>query len=204
MKNAKLLMSSLVKLHKQSFLRRQESRKNKESTGFPLKDCGNDGKSNVLVLMIFLLNKSVHCSLFTVHPSPNPLPQGEGTRGRDGFTLIEVIVAIAVLAISLTMVMQLFSGGLRLSRASCDYTRAIVHAKDKMEELYIDPVQGSGEFEDGFKWESEVSPAEEPQETPDESDINLLKLKVKIFWSNIANQQKSVELVSLKTAEKEK
>ena len=123
---------------------------------------------------------------------------------RAGFTLIEVIVAIAILAISLVMIMQLFSGGLRASRASCDYTRAIVHAKDKMEELYIEPVSGSGEFEDGFKWESEVYPLEEYKGKPENLDINLLKVKVKVIWSNIANQQKSVELVSLKTIEKEK
>ncbi len=55
-------MSSLVKPHKQSFLRKQESRKTKENTGFPLKDCGNDGKSNVLLLMIFLVNR-MQCSL---------------------------------------------------------------------------------------------------------------------------------------------
>ncbi len=48
-------MSSLVKPYKQSFLRRQESRKTKENTGFPLKDCGNDGKTNVLLLMVFLV-----------------------------------------------------------------------------------------------------------------------------------------------------
>ncbi len=47
-------MNLLVKPHKQSFLRKQESRKKKENTGFPLKDCGNDGKSNVLLLMVFL------------------------------------------------------------------------------------------------------------------------------------------------------
>ncbi|MBI4680367.1 MAG: type II secretion system protein [Nitrospirae bacterium] len=121
-----------------------------------------------------------------------------------GFTLIEVIVAIAILAISLVMIMQLFSGGLRASRASCDYTRAILHAKDKMEELHIEPVQGSGEFEDGFKWESEVYPFEEYEEKLENIDVNLLKVKVKVIWSNIANQQKSVELMSLKTIEKEK
>ena len=56
-------MNSLVKPHKQSFLRKQESRKTKENTGFPpacpvgrLKDCRNDGKSNVLLLMIFLVS----------------------------------------------------------------------------------------------------------------------------------------------------
>src|SRR4030042_3513732 len=47
-----LLMSSLVKPHNWSFLRKQESRKIKEKTGFPLKNCGNDGNiSNVLLLM---------------------------------------------------------------------------------------------------------------------------------------------------------
>ena len=45
-------MSSLVKPHNWSFLRKQESRKIKEKTGFPLKNCGNDGNiSNVLLLM---------------------------------------------------------------------------------------------------------------------------------------------------------
>ncbi len=48
-------MNSLVKPHKQSFLRKQESRKTKENTGFPPKDCGNDGKSKVLLLMVFLV-----------------------------------------------------------------------------------------------------------------------------------------------------
>ncbi len=57
-------MSSLVKPHKRSFLRslslhvvsrEQESRKNKENTGFPLKDCGNDEKSKGLLLMVFLV-----------------------------------------------------------------------------------------------------------------------------------------------------
>ena len=50
-----LLMNSLVKPHKESFLRRQESRKTEENTGFPLKTRGNDGKSNVLLLMVFLV-----------------------------------------------------------------------------------------------------------------------------------------------------
>jgi general secretion pathway protein I len=137
-------------------------------------------------------------------PSPIPLPQGEGVRGRAGFTLIEVIVAIAILAISLVMVMQLFSGGLRASRASCDYTRAIVHAKDKMEELSVEPVQDSGDFEDGFRWESEIQPLEELNKKLEDTDVNMLKIKIKISWFNLARQQKSVELVSLKTIEKEK
>ncbi|MBI4698379.1 MAG: hypothetical protein HY758_05560 [Nitrospirae bacterium] len=118
-------------------------------------------------------------------------------------------MAITILAISLVMVMQLFSGGLRASKTSCDYTRAIVHAKDKMEEMNIDPVQGRGEFGDGFTWETEVSPAEDYTQVKDDKsldneDMNLLKIKVKIEWPNMPNQQKAIELVSLKAAKKEK
>ncbi len=52
-------MSLLVTPRKQSFLRKQESRKNKANTGFPLKDCGNDGKSNMLLFMVFLVSLRV-------------------------------------------------------------------------------------------------------------------------------------------------
>lgn len=116
-----------------------------------------------------------------------------------GFTLIEVIVAIAILAISLAVVMQLFSAGLRTSRASCDYTRAIVHAKDKMEELFIHPLPGSGEFEDGFKWMADIQPYQESNGELEDSAFNILKIKVRVSWNNALHKERAVELVSLKT-----
>ena len=116
-----------------------------------------------------------------------------------GFTLVEVIVAFIIVSVSLVMVMQLFSRGLISSRTTCDYTRAVVHAKDKMEELSIDPVQGGGEFEDGFEWRTEI----ETHKELEESTINLMKLKVIISWPNAAQGQRSIELVSLKVVSDE-
>jgi general secretion pathway protein I len=124
------------------------------------------------------------------------------TKSQHGFTLIEVIVAMAILGITLVLVMQLFSGGLRASRASCDYTRAVVHAKDKMEEMMLNPVQGSGEFEDGFMWETEVQEYKDTNVNYEENDYKLLLLKVKIMWEYIINEPKSVELVSLLSIQK--
>ncbi|MEF9425788.1 MAG: type II secretion system minor pseudopilin GspI [Candidatus Mariimomonas ferrooxydans] len=121
---------------------------------------------------------------------------------KKGFTLIEVIVAIAILAISLVAVMQLFAGGLRAGNMSHNYTLAIVHAKDKMEELSFDLVKDSGEFEDGFKWESDVQPYEalydELNLRLEDSGLNLFKIKVKVSWGSSPNKQKSVQLVTLK------
>jgi general secretion pathway protein I len=114
-----------------------------------------------------------------------------------GFTLIEVIIAIAILGISLVMVMQLFAGGLRAARTSCDYSRAVIHAKYKMEEIFINPVQDSGSFDDGFKWEANVETFKETSESP----FKLLQLKVKVIWDDALKNSKAVELVGLKAVE---
>jgi general secretion pathway protein I len=116
-----------------------------------------------------------------------------------GFTLIEVIVALVIVSVSLAMVMQLFSAGLKASRASCDYTRAVIYAKDIMEEMSESPEQDSGAFDDGYSWETEVQPYVE-----DEGGMsNLLLIKVKVFWDDVLRNPKSIEIVSLKAVEDE-
>jgi len=42
------------------------------------------------------------------YPSPTPLPQGEGVRGRVGFTLIEILIAVAILSIVLAAIYSTF------------------------------------------------------------------------------------------------
>jgi general secretion pathway protein I len=127
------------------------------------------------------------------------LPVFCNTANDRGFTLIEVIVAILILGISLVMIMQLFSGGLKASRTSCDYTRAVLHAKGKMEELSVFPVQDSGEFEDGYQWESMVETYKEIEDVTSK----LLKLRVKVYWGSSVERKKEIELVSLKMVEEE-
>jgi len=115
----------------------------------------------------------------------------------EGFTLMEVLIAFSIVSICFVLIMQLFSGGLRSSKVSCDYTRAIVYAKDKMEELANDPFEGSGDFEDGYKWQTVVQPHDESEEKA----FNLLEIKVIVSWGDNARK---VELVSLKAVESEK
>lgn len=120
-------------------------------------------------------------------------------RSQKGFTLLEVLIAFSIVSISMVMVMQLFSSGLKSSRTTCDYTTAVVHAKDRMEAFLLDPVSGSGEFEDGFAWRSEIEAYKEPEE----SQVNLMKLTVIVSWPDDARGERSIELVSLKAVSEE-
>lgn len=77
-----------------------------------------------------------------------------------GFTLIEVLTAMMILAISLVTILQLFSGGLRSAAISGEYTRAIFHAREKMDELLLyDEMRDmslEGTFEDGYAWQAKI------------------------------------------------
>jgi general secretion pathway protein I len=119
-----------------------------------------------------------------------------------GFTLMEVLVAGVIMTISFVLVMQLFAKGQRLSKDSCNYTRAIVHAKDKMEEISPDPETDSGEFEDGFTWVALVELFSTPEKNGEPSLFSLISIKVKVLWDD-NNKTHSVELVRLKTVRTE-
>jgi prepilin-type N-terminal cleavage/methylation domain-containing protein len=61
-----------------------------------------------------------------------------------GFTLIEIVVAMAILGIGLVVIIELFSGGLRLGRASEEYSKAAGYARMKLEEVMVSQLTGEG------------------------------------------------------------
>ena len=60
---------------------------------------------------------------------------GKRSSTTPGFTLIETVIALAILGIGLTVIIELFSGGLRLARTSEEYTKAMNFARMKLEEI---------------------------------------------------------------------
>jgi hypothetical protein len=85
---------------------------------------------------------------------------------------METLVALVVLSIGITMVLQLFSGALNAKSRSEEHTRAVFRASEAMELLLAHPylleAPLSGEFEDGFSWTAELT--EEIDETELEED----------------------------------
>jgi general secretion pathway protein I len=79
-----------------------------------------------------------------------------------GFSLLEVLVAFAILAVSLGVLMQIFSVGLRNVAVEEGYTRAILLAESKLAGLGIEeplqPGETTGSFDEEYRWHITVQP----------------------------------------------
>ena len=125
--------------------------------------------------------------------------------GGNGFTLIEILVAISLLAISLVVILQLFSGGLKSGKVSDEYTRGIFHAREVMEEiLLLDAVEEGiteDEFEDGFKWKTEIVLLEQREEEAGRLPFDTFTIAVEVSWGE-EGSEKYLRMDTLKVFEK--
>jgi general secretion pathway protein I len=105
----------------------------------------------------------------------NPIGNGSAqfsSSDSNGFSLIEVLVAMVVLSVSLVSIFQLFSGGLTARRRAEEVGRATFHAREKMEELLLHPEMTpgvlEGTWEDGYSWQAEIKEVfqGDPEEAP--------------------------------------
>lgn len=114
-------------------------------------------------------------------------------RNARGFTLIEVIVAFAVLALALAIVLGTLSNASRQVRWSDDAGRAALHAQSLLGDTGVAetlvPGRSQGVFDDGrYRWTLEVAPWREPVapgEAPqpvDPAAPQLLRLALDVYW----------------------
>jgi general secretion pathway protein I len=84
-------------------------------------------------------------------------------RAQRGYTLLEVIVAFALLAMALTLLLGILSGAARQVRVSSDAGRAALYAQSLMDQVGVGERlaagQRDGEFEQGrYRWQLRVAP----------------------------------------------
>jgi general secretion pathway protein I len=127
-----------------------------------------------------------------------------------GFTLIEVVVALAILGVGLMVIIELFSGGLRLGRASMEYTKAVNYARVKMEETMVKPAieEGTqeGESDDKiFRWQMGVKKVDLlsiDKSIDYKPPVELFQVKIDVFWKS-GSKEKSTHIESLKAIKPE-
>lgn len=121
------------------------------------------------------------------------------SKPKTGFTLIEVVVALAILGVGLTVIMELFAGGLRLEKVSEEYTKAVNYARIKMEEIALNPKmeEGSeeGKFDETFRWQVGVKKVDVLgiEKKPDlKIPVELFQIQVKVVWKSGSKERSTV------------
>ena len=119
-----------------------------------------------------------------------------------GFTLIEVLVAFVILAMSLTVLMRIFSGGLRNVALAEDYAQAVLVAQSKLSTIGVsEPLERgvtAGEWDSRFRWEREVErylPWEEDKELT--TPMLAYRVTVNVDWEH-AGRSREISLSSVR------
>ena len=121
-----------------------------------------------------------------------------------GFTLLEVIVAIAILGIAVAVVMQLFSADLRAISTSGDYVAAATRAEAEMRNVLDDKNLREASFSettsDGYR--IDVSVAQALKERTENLQVRLLRIDLTVHWTK-GTKEKSLTLSTMKIVNKQ-
>jgi len=122
---------------------------------------------------------------------------------QQGFTLLEIIVALAILSLSVVSLIQLSSQSLRLVKASDDYQQAAQLA----DRLLADSQPQDEGVETGdegrFQWERRTQVVPLPEELqpakllPGQEGPKLFAVTIAVRWG--ANQNQALEMATLYT-----
>lgn len=128
-----------------------------------------------------------------------------------GFTLLEVMVSVAISAIAIVGVLELFSGSTRLARLSVHHSEALIFARSLLDgrlfrtEIEDGEEQGS---EGAFRYHVRIEPmeptlgvgAEDDAAEYEPDEYELKRIDVVVSWDTPAGE-KSIALSSARVVE---
>lgn len=120
-----------------------------------------------------------------------------------GFTLLEMLVATLILGVAVVGLLSNISTSMRNAARLTDYDRAALLARQKMDELLLDPRLGNfatleGAFDPALAggvqagWRARLTPFEMPPKAGPGVPI-LQRLELEIWWMN-GEQRRSLAL----------
>ena len=127
-------------------------------------------------------------------------------RAQRGYTLIEVVVAFALLAFGMTLLLGSLTNATKQVRVSNDAGRAALHAQTLIDQAGVGEAltvgQRDGEVEGGrYRWDMNVTPFRDPTAPPRQDQIlgapQLLQLELTVRWGD-GGPRETLRLQSLR------
>ena len=141
--------------------------------------------------------------------SPSAACQSRLASRTRGFTLLEVIAAIALLAIAFTVLMRIAGGAIRLGENAAAHSEAALWARSLLDTAFISepvrPGSTSGRFDQRFRWQLDVTPWR-PGPTPAQAQapLQLYQLDLEVLWGPATHPQtahfRTLRLAAAETA----
>ena len=127
---------------------------------------------------------------------------------QQGFSLLEILIAFSILALSLGILLKIFSAGVDTAVVAEDYTAAVQIAQSLMAKTGVEtPLradQSSGLENEKYHWLVEVSPFVFNPDNVEPTVITavLFKVKVIVSWGDDNTNDRQVKLTTLKLINK--
>lgn len=134
---------------------------------------------------------------------------GNRERWREqGFSLLEVLVAVTLLGLGFAAIFSGFSSGLRAADRLEQHQRALVLATNKLNEFLLDPGLAPNRervgTEFGLRWQGKARLIEERPGANPERPVQTLRVSVEVSWDGPASEQSlTLETLKLRVAEPE-
>jgi general secretion pathway protein I len=127
---------------------------------------------------------------------PSRIPIPGRTRRADGFSLLEVVAAVLLLAITFASLMRVAGSSLNLTARSAERSQAAMWARSMLDSAFVlEPIRtghSSGRFDQRDSWQMDVTawqppaaaPAPGPQPQAPVSPLKLYRLDLQVLWKS--------------------
>jgi len=122
------------------------------------------------------------------------------TKQQMGFSLLEVLVAFSILAVSLGILFQIYSKGAYSARLADEYANAVTIAQSRLSNVGIESLPDVGIYEDNnekFHWVTRVKAVEEVNEWEQRLKLIKREVEVEVSWQSKGGIR-SIKLNTLK------
>jgi general secretion pathway protein I len=124
---------------------------------------------------------------------------------QQGFSLLEILVAFAILSIFLGVLLNIFSGGVRGADVTGQYARAVQIAESLLagvgHDVALETKVMDGESDDVYRWRIVIEPYTPPETDwqPEKTPLQAYRVGVTVNWAS-GLSERQFGLTSLRLA----